>query len=103
MSYCNWGILGAGFISTRAIIPALQQVPSARLLALASRSAERAQSIATQFDIQQTYTDYQSLLDDPDINAVYIALPNHLHHSWCILAAQAGKHILCEKPLAVTA
>jgi xylose dehydrogenase (NAD/NADP) len=103
MSHCNWGILGAGFISTRAIIPALQQAPAVHILALASRSAERAQSIATQFGIQRTYTDYQSLLDDPDINAVYIALPNHLHHEWTIRAAQAGKHVLCEKPLALTA
>jgi D-xylose 1-dehydrogenase (NADP+, D-xylono-1,5-lactone-forming) len=97
---CNWGILGPGFIATRAVIPALQNVSGVRVLAVASRSSERAQAAASQFGIERTYTDYQAPLDDPDVHVVYIALPNHLHREWTIRAAHAGKHVLCEKPLA---
>jgi predicted dehydrogenase len=100
--HCNWGILGPGFIATRAILPALQHTSAARVLAVASRDAHRANAIATQFTIERTYTSYQALIDDPDIAIVYIALPNHLHREWTIRAAQAGKHVLCEKPLATS-
>ncbi len=100
--HCNWGVLGPGFIATRAVIPAMQRVPTVRLLAVASSNSARAQSIAAQFSIERAYDDYQALLDDPDIHAVYIALPNHLHRSLTIRAALAGKHVLCEKPLAMT-
>lgn len=100
---CNWGILGPGFIATHAVIPALQQVPQAHVLAVASRDQERSQATAHQFGIERAYTDYQTLIDDPDVQVVYIALPNHLHREWTIRAAQAGKHILCEKPLACNA
>lgn len=102
-AYCNYGILGPGFIATRAIIPAIQKLPSARVLAVASRDPDRAQLTASHFGIERTYTDYQVLLNDPDIDAVYIALPNHLHRTWTIRAARAGKHVLCEKPLAMNA
>lgn len=101
--HCNWGVIGPGFIATRAVIPAIQQLPNAQVLAVASSNRARAQSIATQFAIERSYDDYDQLLADPDINAIYIALPNHLHHNWTIRAAQAGKHVLCEKPLAMTA
>lgn len=101
--HCNWGVIGPGFIATRAIIPAIQRLPNAHVLAVASSNRERAQFTASQFDIERSYDDYSQLLADPDINAVYIALPNHLHHDWTIRAAQAGKHVLCEKPLAMTA
>ena len=101
--HCNWGILGPGHIATRAVIPAIQQVPDARVLAVASTNKERAQAASTQFGIERTYSSYQALLDDPDVHAVYIALPNHLHREWTIRAAQAGKHVLCEKPLAMNA
>lgn len=100
--HCNWGILGPGFIATRAILPAFQHISSARVLAVASRDAERVRKVATQFDIERTYDAYQALLDDPDIQVIYIALPNHLHREWTIRAAQAGKHVLCEKPLATS-
>ena len=99
---CNWGILGPGFIATRAVIPAIQQLPGARVLAVASSNPERAQLTAARFGIERAYHDYQALLDDPAVDVVYIALPNHLHHTWAIRAAQAGKHVLCEKPLAMT-
>jgi D-xylose 1-dehydrogenase (NADP+, D-xylono-1,5-lactone-forming) len=100
---CNWGILGPGFVATRAILPAMQHVSKARALAIASRNRERAQAVAQQFGIERVYSDYQALLDDREIDAVYIALPNHLHHPWTLRAAEAGKHVLCEKPLAMSA
>lgn len=100
---CNWGILGPGFVATRAVIPALQQVSEARLKAVASRDPAKAQAVAHQFEIERHYQDYQDLLNDPEVDAVYIALPNHLHHPWTIKALRAGKHVLCEKPLATSA
>lgn len=91
---CNWGILGAGFIANRAVIPAIQELVSAHVLAVASRHEQRAQATSRQFAIERVYTDYQALLDDPDVDVVYIALPNHLHREWTMRAAQAGKHVL---------
>lgn len=101
--HCNWGVLGPGYVATRAVIPALQRVSDARVLAVASSDTERAQSTAARFGIERIYTSYAQLLADPDIHAVYIALPNHLHREWTVRASQAGKHVLCEKPLAMTA
>ena len=98
---CNVGILGPGFVATRAVLPALQRIPRAHLFAVASRDRERAQRAAKQFGIERIYDDYQALLDDREVDAVYIALPNHLHHLWTLRAAEAGKHVLCEKPLAL--
>jgi predicted dehydrogenase len=72
-------------------------------LAIASSNEERVQVAALRFGIERAYHGYQALLDDPDIDAVYIALPNHLHREWTIRAAVAGKHVLCEKPLAMYA
>ncbi len=101
--YCNWGILGPGFIATRAIIPAIQGVSNSRVLAVASSNKERSQEVSIRFGIERSYSGYQALLDDPDVDVVYIALPNHLHREWTIRAAEAGKHVLCEKPLAMYA
>jgi len=100
--HCNWGVLGPGFIATRAVIPAIQQVPNSHVLAVASSNEERARVAALSFGVERAYHGYQALLDDPEVNAVYIALPNHLHREWTIRAALAGKHVLCEKPLALT-
>lgn len=100
---CNWGVLGPGFVATRAVIPAIQRSRNSRVRALASRDATRARAVAAQWDIERVYSDYQALLDDPTIDAVYIALPNHLHCTWTIQAARAGKQVLCEKPLACSA
>ncbi len=100
---CNWGILGPGFVATRAVIPAMQQTPDAHVLAVASRDEERAKLSAARFGIERAYHDYQALLNDPDVDGVYIALPNHLHGIWSMRAAEAGKHVLCEKPLASNA
>ncbi len=101
--YCNWGILGPGFIATRAIIPAIQGVSNSRVLAVASSNKERSREVSFRFGIERSYSGYQALLDDPDVDVVYIALPNHLHREWTIRAAEAGKHVLCEKPLAMYA
>ena len=101
--YCNWGILGPGFIATCAMIPAIQEVSNSRILAVASSNEQRSEAVAHRFGIERFYADYQKLLDDPDIDVVYIALPNHLHREWTIHAAAAGKHVLCEKPLAMNA
>lgn len=100
---CNWGVLGPGFVASRAVIPAIQTSHNGRVRALASRNPERARVLAGQWQIERIYGDYQELLDDPTIDAVYIALPNHLHCTWTIQAARAGKHVLCEKPLACSA
>lgn len=100
---CNWGVLGAGFIANRAVIPAIQHTADSHVLAIASRDELRATSTASQFAIEHVYHDYQALLNDPGVQVVYIALPNHLHREWTIRAAQAGKHVLCEKPLAMSA
>jgi predicted dehydrogenase len=100
---CNWGVLGPGFIATRAVIPAIQQVPDACVLAVASSNEGRSRESASRFGIERAYHGYQALLDDPDVDVVYIALPNHLHYEWTIRAALAGKHVLCEKPLAMSA
>ena len=101
--YCKWGILGPGFISTRAIIPAIHKTSNSLIMAVASSNEQRAREVALRFGIERFYAGYQSLLDDHDIDAVYIALPNHLHREWTIRAAEAGKHVLCEKPLAMNA
>src|ERR1700730_18251641 len=100
---CNWGVLGAGFIANRAMIPAIQRSSQARVLAVASRDAQRGQEAAQRHSVERVYNDYGALLDDPDVQVVYIALPNHLHMKWAIRAAHAGKHVLCEKPLALNA
>lgn len=100
---CNWGILGAGFIANRAVIPAIQGSRNARVVAIASRNEARALSTANQHAIPRIYQGYEALLDDPHVQVVYIALPNSLHREWTIRAAQHGKHVLCEKPLALNA
>lgn len=99
----RWGILGTARI-TRRLIPAIQTLHAegqAELIGLASRSPERARAWAQGFGEIRTFDSYQSLLDCPEIDAVYIPLPPSLHHQWTIAAAEAGKHVLCEKPLAI--
>lgn len=100
---CNWGVLGAGFVATRALVPAIQRSRNGRVTAIASRELSRARELAAQWDVERAYGSYQDLLDDPSIEAVYIALPNSLHAEWTLRAARAGKHVLCEKPLACDA
>lgn len=101
MDKLNWGILGAARIATAHVIPATQQSATGRVLAIASRSAKKAADVAGQFGIERHYGSYEDILADPDIDAIYNPLPNSLHLEWSMKAAGAGKHILCEKPLAV--
>ncbi len=103
MTRLRWGILGCAAIADRAVIPAIQASETGELIGIASRDESKARSKAEQFSIPRFYGSYEALLADPDIDAVYIPLPNHLHKEWTIAAAKAGKHILCEKPLALNA
>jgi predicted dehydrogenase len=99
----NWGILGAARIATAQFIPALQLGEKHRVLAIASRDADRASAAARSLDIPRSYHSYEALLADAEIEAIYNPLPNHLHVPWTIRAMEAGKHVLCEKPIAMNA
>jgi predicted dehydrogenase len=99
----KWGIIGNANIGRLCVIPAIQNSGNGRLRALATRSASRSQAIITKFDIPCVYENYDDALNDPEIDAVYIPLPNHLHRDWTLKAVAAGKHVLCEKPLACNA
>lgn len=96
----KWGILGAAKIAETAIAPGIVQSPNGMLQAVASRSIGKAQDFGKRFGAQVAYGSYEELLKDPEIEAVYNPLPNTLHKEWTVRAAEAGKHVLCEKPLA---
>jgi predicted dehydrogenase len=96
----RWGVIGCADIAIRKVIPGMQGSTMSQVDAIASRTAERAATTAKSLGIPKAYGSYEALLADPDIEAVYIPLPNHLHAEWTIAAAAAGKHVLCEKPLA---
>ena len=98
-----WGILGCAGIAARALIPAIHGASNGRLLGIASRNPRKAKEWAARFEIPKVYSGYAALLDDPDIDAVYVPLPNNLHKEWSVRAARAGKHVLCEKPMAMNA
>jgi xylose dehydrogenase (NAD/NADP) len=98
----RWGVLSAANIGVKRVIPAILASTSEKLAAVASRNLHRAVELFSHLPDVRLYGDYQSLLNDPEIDAVYIPLPNGLHAEWTIRALQAGKHVLCEKPLAVT-
>jgi xylose dehydrogenase (NAD/NADP) len=97
----RWGLLGTARIN-RMVIPPLRASAGNRLLAVASRDPARAAAYAREWGIERTHGSYEALLADPEVDAVYIPLPNHLHAEWAIRAARAGKHVLCEKPLALS-
>ena len=99
----RWGVLSTANIGTEKVIPAIQRSERCEVVAIASRDAARAEAAAARLGIPTAYEGYESLLADPDVDAVYLPLPNHLHARWAIAAAEAGKHVLCEKPLALTA
>lgn len=99
----RWGVLGVAKIATQKVIPAIQQTSNSQVVAIASRDAVRAQEAAKRLGIPRAHGSYDALLDDPDVDAVYIPLPNHLHVHWTTRAAESGKHVLCEKPIALTA
>ena len=95
-------MLGVANIARRAVIPAIQRSGNGRLAAVASRGRARAEEAAREFGFARAHGSYEALLDDPDVQAVYIPLPNALHREWTIRCAESGKHVLCEKPLALS-
>lgn len=103
MESVRFGILSTADIGMAKVTPAIQEASNCEVVAIASRTAERAEEAAAQLGIARAYGSYQALLDAPDVDAVYIPLPNDLHAEWTLRAAAAGKHILCEKPLALDA
>jgi predicted dehydrogenase len=98
----RWGILSTAAIALKKVIPAMQQGQYTSVVAIASRDLARAQQAATALGIPAVYGSYEELLADPDIDAIYNPLPNQLHVPWTTRAAEAGKHVLCEKPLSLT-
>ena len=98
----RWGILSTAKIGTEKVIPAMQQGELSRITAIASRDADRARAAADALGIPNSHGSYEDLLADPEIDAIYNPLPNHLHVSLSIQALEAGKHVLCEKPIGLT-
>ncbi|MFD0671156.1 Gfo/Idh/MocA family protein [Cohnella sp. GCM10027633] len=99
----RWGIVGAAGIALNAVMPAIKASNTGVIQAVASRGIDKARAAADKFGVEQAYGSYEELLADPNVDAVYIPLPNHLHREWTIRFAEAGKHVLCEKPLALNA
>src|SRR5256886_7925070 len=98
----KWGVLGAASIATKKVIPGMQKGEWSEIAAIASRELKKAEDAAKKLGIPKAYGSYEQLLADPEIEAVYNPLPNHLHVPWSIKAAEAGKHVLCEKPISLT-
>src|ERR1700746_2237832 len=98
----QWGVLGVAGIAVNKVIPAMQRGEWSQILAIASRDLTRAQQNAQRLGIRKAYGSYEEMLADPEVEAVYNPLPNHLHVPWSIKAAEAGKHVLCEKPISLT-
>ncbi len=99
----RWGVLSAANIGVKAVLPAIAASSNGRLVAIGSRDIGRAERVAAHYPSAKVYSSYDAVLADPDVEAVYIPLPNSLHMEWTIRAAEAGKHVLCEKPLGLTA
>ncbi|WP_336080967.1 Gfo/Idh/MocA family protein [Thalassospira sp. CH_XMU1448-2] len=99
----NWGILSTAQIGLEKVIPAIQKSKSSNVLGIASRSAARSARAANDLGIQKSYASYEALIADPDIDAIYNPLPNHMHVDWTLAATRAGKHVLCEKPVGLNA
>mgnify|MGYP002627190277 CR=1 FL=1 len=102
MRKVRWGVLGTADIARGQTIPGMLLAENCQLYAIAGRSLEKAESFKSQFGFEKAYGSYDALLADPQVEAVYIPLPNHLHCPWTLKALEAGKHVLCEKPLAGT-
>ncbi len=98
----KWGVLGVANIAVKKVIPAMQRGEWSEIAAIASRDVAKAETAARSLAIPRSYGSYEELLADPEIEAIYNPLPNHLHVEWTIKAAEAGKHVLCEKPISLT-
>ena len=103
MQKVSLGIISTAAIGTKKVIPGMQKSPYLDVKGIASRTIESAQSVANQLGIEKAYGSYEELLADPEIEAIYNPLPNHLHIPWTMKAAVAGKHVLCEKPIGLSA
>jgi predicted dehydrogenase len=99
----RWGVLGAANIAVKKVVPGMQRCRLSRVTAIASRDLHKAQHAARDLGIPHAYGSYEELIEDPNIDVVYIPLPNHLHVPWTMRAAEAGKHVLCEKPIGLSA
>jgi len=97
-----WGVLGVANIAVKKVLPAMQRGEWCQIAAIASRDLQKAERAAKELGIGKAYGSYEELLADPEVEAVYNPLPNHLHVPWSIKAAEAGKHVLCEKPISLT-
>lgn len=102
MTQLRWGVLGVADIAMKKVIPGTRASPSSTVAAIASRDPRRARAAADALGIPRAHGTYQALLDDPEVDAVYVPLPNHLHVPWSIRALEAGKHVLCEKPIGMS-
>jgi predicted dehydrogenase len=98
----RWGLVGTGDIAEKRVAPALRDVPRSSLVAVARRKAELAESFARRFGAGRWFSDWRDLVRDPEVDAVYVATPVDLHADITVAAAEAGKHVLCEKPMALT-
>src|SRR5688572_18571437 len=99
----RWGIISTALIGTQKVIPGIQRSSRGTVDAIASRDGKRAREVAAELGIPKAYGSYEELLADPDIDAIYNPLPNNLHVDWTIKAVEAGKHVLCEKPMGMNA
>ena len=99
----RWGVLGAAKIARDQLCPAIHQAARGQLVALATRDSARAAPFVAQYPGLRVHDNYNALLDDPEIDAIYIPLPNDMHIPWSVRAIEAGKHVLCEKPMALRA
>ena len=102
MTKLAWGVLSTAKIAREKVIPPMKRGQRTTVLGVASRDAALAERWAKELGLERAYGSYQAMLDDPAIQAVYNPLPNHLHVEWTRRAAEAGKHVLCEKPLGIT-
>jgi len=102
MPKVRWGVLGVAGIAVQKVIPAMQRGADSEITAIASRDLAKSRKAAQDLGIRKAYGSYEELLADPEIEAIYNPLPNHLHVPWSIRAAEAGKHVLCEKPIGLS-
>jgi predicted dehydrogenase len=102
MDKIKWGILSTAKIGREKVIPAMQKGRYCDVVAIASRNREQAQAVANTLEIPKVYASYEELLNDNEIDAIYIPLPNHMHVEWAIKSLEAGKHVLCEKPIGLS-
>lgn len=102
MTEVLWGVLGTAEIAATRTIAAMKEARNARLVAIASRAGDKAKAFAQALDIPRHFGSYEALLADAEIDAVYVPLPNHMHVEWSVRALEAGKHVLCEKPLCLS-